>query len=158
MDKILKDASPTKGSKSKDKNSKLSSKNVFAPAPTPDTGRNKATSSAELLRAMSGDEESMMLDTAAVSRGAIKLSNDKLVSLTAQSPAQAIIEDNAFLAELHNDEEELSLIQLSLTNYMTPDTDILALLVSYSWSVIIGSMIILPHHYEVLQGKHYLQS
>jgi hypothetical protein len=118
-DKTSKDATPSKGSKSKDKSLKMSSKNVLEPAPTPEAGRHKATSSAELLRAMSGDEESV-LDTAAVGKGVMKASSDKLVSLTAQSPDKAMIEDNASLAELHNDEEGLSLIRLSLANYMTP--------------------------------------
>jgi hypothetical protein len=66
-----------------------------------------ATKPTVLLRAMTDDADS---DSNA--GGAIKVSNDKLVSLTAQSPAQAIIEDIAFLAELHNDDEGLSLIQL----------------------------------------------
>ena len=92
---------------------------MLEPAPTPETRRNKVSSSAELLRAMSGDEESL-LDTEAADRGVIKASSDKLVSLTAQSPAQAMYEDSAFLAELHNDEEGLSLNSLSLANYMTP--------------------------------------
>jgi hypothetical protein len=50
MEKNTKYATPSKGSKSKEKSLKTSSKNVLEPAPTPEAGRHKATSSAELLR------------------------------------------------------------------------------------------------------------
>ena len=72
-DKTSKDATPSKGSKTKDKSLKVHSKTVLEPVPTPETRRNKVSSSAELLRAMSGDEESL-LDTEAADRGVIKAS------------------------------------------------------------------------------------